>query len=150
MSIRDTDIRWKQRFSNYSRAFLLLQSALEDKDIDQYSLLEIDGITQLFEYTFDLGWKTFKDYLVFCGAAPTVLTPRGVIKECAIFGLFNDAGINGDIYLDMMVTRNDIPHMYDLGESASVFAAKIKSDYLQELEKEYLFFMNKELKSGAE
>ena len=51
------DIRWKQRFSNFKRAFLLLREAMEN-DLVQLSQLEKEGIIQRFEYTFELGtWK---------------------------------------------------------------------------------------------
>jgi len=144
MSDLNKDIRWKQRFQNYRRAFNLLRSALEERELDKYSPLEQEGIIQRFEYTFELGWKTLKDYLEFSGVAITEVTPRRVIKECAALGIFNDAGIEGDIYLDMMLSRNALSHMYDLEQFAGVIA-KIKSNYLHELEKEYMFFMNKEL-----
>ena len=61
------------------------------------------SIARRFEYTFELGWKTFKDYLAFCGVLLDEATPRKVIKECAASGIF------------------------------------------AELEKEYMFFMAKEL-----
>jgi len=143
MSDPDKDIRWKQRFSNYRRAFNLLRSALEERELDKYSPLEQEGIIQRFEYTFELGWKTFKDYLEFSGVTITEMTPRRVIKECVASGIFNDAGIEGDIYLDMMLARNALSHMYDFEQFAGVIV-KIKSNYLLELEKEYVFFMNKE------
>jgi len=47
------DIRWKQRFSNFKRAFLLLRDAL-DNDLAKLSQLEKEGIIQRFEYTFEL------------------------------------------------------------------------------------------------
>ncbi|MDR0328972.1 MAG: nucleotidyltransferase substrate binding protein [Planctomycetaceae bacterium] len=73
------DIRWKQRFQNFRRAFGLLREAVEGRNIDEYSDLEQEGIIQRFEYTFELGWKTFKDYLEFKGIAPSEMTPRQVI-----------------------------------------------------------------------
>ena len=144
MSESSKDTRWKQRFQNYSRAFNLLRCALEEKDIAEYSALEQEGIIQRFEYTFELGWKTFKDYLEYSGVALTEATPRRVIKECATMGIFDDAGIDGNIYLQMMLARNALSHTYDFSRFAEVIA-QIKSGYLRELEKEYAFFMNKEL-----
>ncbi|MCL1807510.1 MAG: nucleotidyltransferase substrate binding protein [Oscillospiraceae bacterium] len=142
------DIRWKQRFQNYRRAFTLLRSALEDREIDDFSDLELEGVIQRFEYTFELGWKTFKDYLDFSGVTLKEATPRRVIKECASSDIFNQAGINADVYMDMMLTRNMLSHMYDSAKFKEAII-KIKAKYLSELDKEYMFFMNKELDDNA-
>ena len=143
MNTDNNDIRWKQRFQNFRRAFDRLRSVFEDKNIDEFSELEQEGIIKRFEYTFELGWKTFKDYLEFSGVQLTEATPRKVIKECAVLGIFNDTGINAEIYLDMMLSRNALSHIYDFEQFRQIIV-KVKNDYLCELEKEYTFFMNKE------
>ncbi len=38
-----TDIRWKQRFQNYEKAYFLLKDALESKELSEYSDLEKEG-----------------------------------------------------------------------------------------------------------
>jgi nucleotidyltransferase substrate binding protein (TIGR01987 family) len=141
MEPADKDARWKQRFQNYGRAFNLLRSALEDKDVSDFSQLEQEGLIQRFEYTFELGWKTLKDYLEFSGVKLTEATPRKVIKECAASNIFNEAGIDPETYLEMMLTRNALSHTYDSGHFQQA-VIKIKKSYLGELEKEYAFFMN--------
>ena len=143
MNTPNPDVRWKQRFQNYQRAFNLLREALEAKDIGEYSALEQEGIVQRFEYTFELGWKTFKDYLEYSGVALAEATPRKVIKECAATGLFQEAGIDGDAYLEMMLSRNALSHVYDFNRFADVIA-KVKDSYLRELEKEHAFFTRRE------
>ena len=142
------DVRWKQRFQNYRRAFNLLREALEEKEITEYSALEQEGIIQRFEYTFELGWKTFKDYLDFCGAAPAEATPRRVIKECAATGIFAEAGIDGEVYMEMMLARNALSHVYDFKRFAEIIA-KVKDNYLRELDKELMFFIGKELEENG-
>jgi len=144
----EKDIRWKQRFQSYSRAFNLLRTALTEKEIDEYSALEQEGIARRFRYTVEFGWKTFKDYMEFSGVALTEKTPRKVIKECVAVGTFGEAGINGNIFLDMILARNALSHIYDFGRFTNIMS-KIKSDYLPELEKEYVFFMNKELRENG-
>ncbi|ELV05863.1 nucleotidyltransferase substrate binding protein, partial [Brachyspira hampsonii] len=54
------NIRWKQRFYNFEKAFNLLKSVFEEKEINDLSLLEQEGVVQRFEYTYELAWKTLK------------------------------------------------------------------------------------------
>ena len=76
------DIRWKQRFQNFDRAFLLLRSALEERGLEQMSDLEKEGLIQRFEYSNELAWKTMKDYLEEHGTNINPVTPRNVILDC--------------------------------------------------------------------
>jgi nucleotidyltransferase substrate binding protein (TIGR01987 family) len=134
------DIRWKQRFQNFSRAFGLLRAALE---MESHSDLELEGIIQRFEYTFELAWKTFKDYLEAAGIIVDEATPRSVIKRCAVTGIFDEAGIEPQIYVNMMLSRNKLSHVYN-NEQFNEELVKIKSQYLHELEKGHAFFLKKE------
>jgi nucleotidyltransferase substrate binding protein (TIGR01987 family) len=134
--------RWAQRFKGFSRAFGLLRAALEGKGLDEFSDLEQEGVAHRFEYTFELGWKTFKDYLEFSGVALPEATPRKVIKECAASNIFGEAGMDPETYMDMMLSRNALSHTYDSGRFKEVIA-KIKAQYLAELEKQHTFFANK-------
>ncbi len=45
------DIRWKQRFQNFEKAFQLLEKAVK---IENLSELERGGLIQFFEMTFEL------------------------------------------------------------------------------------------------
>jgi nucleotidyltransferase substrate binding protein (TIGR01987 family) len=142
------DIRWKQRFHNFCRAFALLREALEDRNIEEYSDLEREGIIQRFEYTFELGWKTFKDYLEFSGITLTETTPRKVIKECTASNIFSEAEIVPEIFMDMMLSRNALSHTYDFAQFKQIIV-KIQTQYLPELEKEYEFFLTRETSENA-
>jgi nucleotidyltransferase substrate binding protein (TIGR01987 family) len=142
------DVRWKQRFRNFRRAFGLLREALESKNIEEYSDLEREGIIQRFEYTFELGWKTFKDYLEFSGIILTEATPRKVIKECAATSIFSEAKINPEVFLDMMLARNALSHTYDFEQFKQVIV-KINEQYFSELERVYMYFADKELREDA-
>lgn len=64
---QNPDIRWKQRFQNFDRAFVLLREAMKNGP-SGLNLLEKEGVTQRFEYSFELVWKTLKDYLEEGGA----------------------------------------------------------------------------------
>ncbi len=58
--MNDQDIRWKQRFQNFEKAFFRLKEAVE---LNSPSELERNGIVQRFEFTLELTWKTLKDFL---------------------------------------------------------------------------------------
>jgi nucleotidyltransferase substrate binding protein (TIGR01987 family) len=102
------DIRWKQRFQNFDRAFVLLREALE-RGPDALSALEKEGTVQRFEYCFELAWKTLKDYLMESGVAISPVTPRQVIKDAFAAKLLSD----GQLWMDMLVERNLLAHTYD-------------------------------------
>jgi nucleotidyltransferase substrate binding protein (TIGR01987 family) len=99
------DIRWKQRFANFKKAFAQLTEAVER--IDVLSQLEKEGLVQRFEYTFELGWKTLKDYLESKGIDAKY--PRDVIKESFRNELIDD----GEVWLEMLAKRNAMAHAYD-------------------------------------
>ena len=70
----NSDIRWKQRFDNFDRAFVLLREALEP-GLAALSQLEKEGTIQRFEIAFELAWKTMKDYLEENGLVVSPATP---------------------------------------------------------------------------
>lgn len=132
------DIRWKQRFQNFDRAFLLLRSALEQQQIEDFNQLEQEGLIQRFEYTFELAWKTMKDYLEESGILLTEQTPRAVIKAAFAAGILK----NGDAFIPMMLTRNLLSHRYDL-QTFQAALVVIKKSYLNELQELHLFFIER-------
>ncbi|MEB3169032.1 MAG: nucleotidyltransferase substrate binding protein [Synechococcaceae cyanobacterium] len=69
----NADIRWKQRFQNFDRAFVLLRDAMENGPA-ALNQLEKEGVIQRFEYCFELAWKTIKDYLEAGGSRPYPLS----------------------------------------------------------------------------
>jgi nucleotidyltransferase substrate binding protein (TIGR01987 family) len=98
------EIRWRQRFGNLRKAFALLQEAVRTPDLNR---LEREGLIQRFEYTFELAWKTLKDYLE--GKGVEAPYPRDVIKEAFRSGLVTD----GDVWMEMLENRNVMSHTYD-------------------------------------
>lgn len=91
---------------NFERAFLLLKEALSD--LDTLSDLEKEGIVQRFEYTFELAWKTVKDYLEYSGIELNQVTPRAVIKQAFASKIISD----GNTWIDMLEQRNLMAHTY--------------------------------------
>lgn len=129
----EEDVRWIQRFSNFERAFLLLQDSLKT---EQLSILERAGLIQFFEMTFELAWKLLKDYEEIEGFI--VKTPREAIKQAFQSGLVS----NGHDWIDALQDRNLTSHTYN-EETAIAVEAKIRGKYFQLLEEVYAYFKNK-------
>lgn len=98
------DIRWKQRFQNFERAFVFLQKAVAQGNFND---LEAAGLVQAFEFAFELSWKTLKDYLELQGFA--LASPRDVLKQAFQSGLIED----GHLWIEMLNNRNRLSHAYD-------------------------------------
>jgi nucleotidyltransferase substrate binding protein (TIGR01987 family) len=110
----DEDIRWKQRFNNYIRAYLELKNAVELAKTKELSNLEKQGVIQGFEYTHELAWKVLKDYLESLGVTD-VKASRDTTREAFKMGLI----YSGDVWMDMIKSRNLTSHTYnqDLAET---------------------------------
>jgi len=116
------DIRWRQRFHNFDRAFVLLRQALEHGPA-ALSQLEKEGVIQRFEYSYELALKTAKDYLEESGIEITPLTPRQVVKEAFAAKIISD----GQVWIDMLDHRNLLSHTYDqavFGEAVDAIASR--------------------------
>lgn len=132
------DIRWKQRFENFEKAFILLRSSFENQS--EFSELEKEGIIQRFEYTFELAWKTLKDYIEYSGIIIDETTPRKVIKKAFETNIIK----NGDLWIKMLIQRNLLSHTYNQ-ETFDVSIDLIKNEYIALLEDFYLFLKEKDL-----
>ena len=134
------DIRWQQRFQNFDRAFVLLRSALEDRTLEQLSDLEQEGVIQRFEYSYELAWKTMKDYLEDNGIVLAPVTPRNVIKEAFAAKIITD----GQVWVDMMLHRNILSHTYDFSKFKEVLIA-VDNKYLSAMDALHEWFVTKQL-----
>ena len=71
------DVRWLQRYQNFSNALKHLEAALAIQNPDY---AQKAGIVQFFEMSYELAWKTLKDYLEYQGFLDFD-SPRAVIKK---------------------------------------------------------------------
>lgn len=97
-------VRWKQRFSNLEKAWLLFEEACTTENLNR---LEQEGLIQRFGYTWELSWNTLKDYLESQGL--DVQYPRDTVKEAFATGLIRD----GEVWMEMLGARNLVSHRYD-------------------------------------
>ena len=105
--MQDTS-RWQYRFNNYKRAFSLLRKAIELKQDRQLSALEREGVIQRFEYTWELAWKTLKDYLENNGVVLEKITPKAVI----VAGIEAKVITRGEDWMKALDDRNKISRIY--------------------------------------
>ena len=147
----ETDIRWKQRFTNFTKAYTLLYSALRDENGDKplsaYSDLEKEGIIQRFEFTFELLWKTLKDFLVCNNIEIEFISPSCVLKTAALSGILENANADGELLIEMMKVRNEFSHRYnfDMLEPALI---KIQNVFLSEITHIYEYLRGQNLPRG--
>ena len=131
-----SEIRWKQRFENFKKAN---SNLVETADcIKQNSLNKIYtmALIQAFEMSFELAWKTMKDYLENDG----ILTdsPRTTIKEAfssianlAIIPMQDILGIDNSGRMNMPST------------SGSNWTWRMDKNALKDSDAEKLFLLSK-------
>lgn len=118
--------RFEERRREFSNAVQRLKEALEEKETD----IVIDGVLHRFEFTFELAWKTMKDYLEYVGVIEKTGSPREIIKSAFEYGMIED----GEFWINMMLARNSLSHLYDEEKSREVYK-NIKNIYFELLNK---------------
>jgi len=125
--------RWKQRFSEFQKALKSLEKALMVKDPDE---IYRAGIIQYFEMTFELAWKSLKDYLFEQGFDPK--TPRQTIQQAFRSEIIED----GHVWIDALEMRNMIAHTYDENHAKDV-EKLIRNNYFSFLKALEAYFLKK-------
>ena len=131
------DIRWIQRFNNFEKAFIRLTDAVNREKYDE---LAEAGLIKTFEFTFELAWKTLKDYLESKGIIAKF--PRDAIKISFRNSIIED----GEIWLDMLEKRNLLSHTYNDKTSGEALDY-IKNSYFGAI-KQVFDFLKGELKDA--
>lgn len=113
--------RFNQIKGDYENALKRLEESVAEAETD----LEIDGVIQRFEFTFELMWKLLKVY--FESEGIICRSPKGCIKEAYQGEIIKDE----KIWLEMLSDRNLSVHIYDQQTSREIFK-KIKTLYVKE------------------
>ncbi len=108
--------RFKQRLEEYTNALNRLKEGLKKSENEEDDLY-IDGILQRFEFTFELAWKTMKDYMEYEGIINKIGSPREIIKSGFAEGIIED----GEAWIKMMLARNSLAHIYDEATSREIY-----------------------------
>lgn len=127
------DLRWQQRFQNFSKAFALLKITVE---LQKPTVIERAGMIQFFEMTFELAWKLLKDYQEEEGFI--IKSPRDAIKQAFQYQLITD----GQVWLQALQDRNLTVHTYQ-EKTALEVERKIRLEYFPMLEQLHIAFAKK-------
>lgn len=127
------EIRWKQRFANFEKAFRALERTVV---IENPSEAERGGLIQFFEVAFELSWKTLKDYLEAGGFQ--VNSPREVLKQAFLSEIIQD----GHAWIDALDDRNLTAHTYN-EETAQKIEQLIREKYFPVIHTLYLTLAEK-------
>jgi nucleotidyltransferase substrate binding protein (TIGR01987 family) len=109
------DIRWQQRFHNYTNALQTLTEAIELGQQRPLSKLEKQGLIQGFEFTHELGWNVLKDYLESKGYTGLIGS-----RDATRTAFKNELIADGDAWMDMIKARNQSSHTYNLDVAESI------------------------------
>jgi nucleotidyltransferase substrate binding protein (TIGR01987 family) len=133
------DIRWRQRYSNYSNIIKLLKSNFQNKAPHHFNELEQIGLAKSFELCFELLWKLLKDYLEYEDVEIGIVSPKNILKAAAAKGLLEAMGVNGDILMQAHKSRNSLVHVYDQ-KNFNRILTQVQQAFLPEMIKIDMYF----------
>jgi nucleotidyltransferase substrate binding protein (TIGR01987 family) len=136
--LKNKDVRWRQRFQNFQKAFSQLSNAAVLARQRELTELEQQGLIQAFDFTHELAWNTLKDFLESRGRS-NLFGSKDATREGFTGGLIE----NGDIWMQMIESRNETTHTYD-EEIADEIGKAILSRYVPQFEKFQTRFMQLE------
>lgn len=120
------DIRWIQRFKHFEQAYAHLERAVELSQKRELTELEEQGVIHEFEYTHELAWNVLKDFLEEQGLRD-LYGSKDSSREAFKRGLIE----NGDIWMDMIKSRNLTSHTYNRDISQKIVQAILTHYYME-------------------
>ena len=104
----NNELRWKQRFQNFEKAFEVFNRRKADYEIDPNSESHQMSFIQAYEILFELSWKTMKDYLENEGYQD-VQNAKKTIRQA-----FQDELIrNAEEWMEALEKRNNTSQTYN-------------------------------------
>lgn len=125
------DVRWIQRFSNFERAYIRLEEAMNMSSLNE---LERNGLVQRFEFTLEIGWKVMKDFLEDQGF-DFIASPKETFRQAQNAQYIDYA----QELIDGLEIRNVLSHDYS-GDKFQASEDKLRERVFPALKKLYHFF----------
>ena len=116
------DVRWKQRFSNFCKALTTLDEAVALAQTRPLTKLEQQGVIQSFEFTHELAWNVFKDYLSDKGITGLIGS-----KDATRSAFKNELISDGDGSMQIINDRNLSLHSYEEATALQIATNILKS-----------------------
>ena len=129
--------KYKTKVENFCLAAQRLNEANLAFESEPDNELYRDALIQRFEFTFELGWKSMREYLEDQGLSVTITFPKQVLKEAYRYQMIDDE----QIWCDMLSSRNQTSHIYD-EYAAQRIAKAISQDYVSVLLKLKEYYEN--------
>jgi nucleotidyltransferase substrate binding protein (TIGR01987 family) len=104
----NVDIRWLQRLQSFRNALARLTEAVDLRQQRSLSNLEKQGFVKAFEFTHEQAWNLIKDYFTYQGNTQ-ITGSRDATREAFKNNLITE----GDVWMEMIQTRNKAVHVYD-------------------------------------
>lgn len=119
--MKKKDVRWKQRFENFKKAFIHLENAVNTPNLNE---LERQGLIKAFEFTYELAWTTLKDFLTEMGYTD-LIGSKDTLRQAFQVGLIAE----GEIWMEMVKSRNLTSHTYNQETAESIEEDVIETYY---------------------
>lgn len=116
------------KIEKYLSALTQLSRAVAAYSNSPDDALYRDGLIQRFEFTFELAWKSMREYLEDQGVLMNIISPRSVLKEAYAVGVIHDEAL----WRAALDARNMTSHVYD-EETADRIAHQICDNFLPPL-----------------
>lgn len=117
--------RWKQRFSNFAKAFSSLEESIAAAKNDPGNRFIKDSVIQRYEYTIELAWKLMKDYLEELGFID-VSAPKQVVRKAFQESVIKDA----EAWIKALNDRNKTSHIYEEAIADEITKDIIEAHYI--------------------
>ena len=117
----NNEIRWKQRFENFEKSFHVLQRRIQDVEKNPESEAFLMSLIKSFEITFELSWKTLKDYLENKGVICSSM-PKNIFRKAFEAELISSP----EVWISSTDIRNKTTHTYkeDILKEVTLFIQK--------------------------
>ncbi len=119
--MKKKDVRWKQRFENFKKAFIHLENAVNTPNLNE---LKRQGLIKAFEFTYELAWTTLKDFLTEMGYTD-LIGSKDTLRQAFQVGLIAE----GEIWMEMVKSRNLTSHTYNQETAESIEKDVIETYY---------------------